>query len=74
MVVKSNARRSTVDVCGHAASGAALKCVVDVGSPTGLVTGVAGQLAAVAIQLTERLGGGGRILGYRTAYCASGVP
>src|SRR5437763_5400759 len=46
VATKSKATRSTVATWGHEPSGAALKCVWTVGSPTGLTTGVAGQLAA----------------------------
>src|SRR5438132_13997612 len=45
--MKSKARRSTPATWGQEPSGAELKCVVMVGSPTGLATGEAGQLAEV---------------------------
>src|ERR1019366_7606848 len=48
-MVKPNARRSTVGIWGQSASGAALKWVVTVGSPTGLTTGEAGHFAATAL-------------------------
>src|SRR3954453_11021645 len=47
VVPKSKATRSTVATWGHELSGAALKCVWMVGSPTGLITGEAGHPAAV---------------------------
>src|SRR5437879_578734 len=47
VATKSKATRSTVATWDHEPSGVGLKCVMTVGSPTGLATGEAGQLAAV---------------------------
>src|ERR1700730_8936245 len=47
VATKSKATRSTVATWGQEPSGGALNCVMTVGSPTGLTTGEAGQLAAV---------------------------
>src|SRR6266849_6465078 len=66
VATKSKATRSTAATWGHEPSGAALKCVWRVGSPTGLTTGEAGQLAAADLS-SDKAWAASAGVEYRTA-------